>query len=393
MQVLVVGAGYAGAVAAVRLAGRARGRVDVTVVNPRPGFVHRLRMHHFAAGRDVPSRDLGDLLGTDVRLVEGTVVALDADAGRAEASASEGMRTIDFDRVILATGSGAAPAPIPGGELAFGVGDLDSARRLRVAFAALPAGAEVVVVGGGFTGLETVTEFAEVRPDVRVQLVQSGDVAGWFGPRARSHVRETLDRLSVEAVARAEVRELRPGTVVLGDGAEVPADLTVWCGGFAPRTLARDAGIAVDEHGAVITDAALRSISHPTVIAVGDAGHTAGPGGDRYSMSCQFALPSGAHAADLIRDDILGGDGDRPFDLGFVARCLSLGSRAAVLQMTDHDDLATGRALTGRTAVMMKRIQLGAMLPAIASERRMPGLVRWPHSHRVPAEAATPVAG
>lgn len=393
MRVLVVGAGYAGALAAVRLAGRAPGRADVTVVNPRAGFVHRLRMHHVAAGHDVPSRDLRGLLGSDVTLVEGTVVGLDPDAGRADVSSSDGTRTIGFDRVIIATGSGAARAPIPGGELAYGVGDIDSARRLRAAFAALPAGAEAVVVGGGFTGLETVAELAEVRPDVRVRLVQSGEVAEWFNARARAHVVNTLDRLGVQAITGADVREVRPGAVVLGDGAEVPADLTVWCGGFAPRTLARDAGIAVDETGAVMTDAALRSISHASVIAVGDAGHTAGPRGERYSMSCQYALPSGAHAADLLRDEILGGSGDAPFDLGFVARCLSLGSRAAVLQFTDRDDVASDRALTGRTAVMMKRVQLGAMLPAIASERRMPGLVRWSHSDRATADAAAAMAG
>jgi NADH dehydrogenase FAD-containing subunit len=393
MQVLVVGAGYAGALAAVRLAGRARGRVDVTVVNPRPGFVHRLRMHHVAVGRNVASRDLGELLGRDVRLVEGTVVALDADAGRAETSGADGRRTIDFDRVILATGSTAAPAPVPGSELVHGVGDLDSARRLRGAFAALPAGAEVVVVGGGFTGLETVTELAEARPDVRVRLVQSGEVAGWFSPAARDHVLHTLERLRIEPLAERAVLEIGPRGVLLDDGSEVPSNLTVWCGGFAPRTLAREAGIAVDAQGAVMTDVALRSVSHPSVIAVGDAGHAAGPRGDRYSMSCQFALPSGAHAADLLRDEIRGGHGDAPFDLGFVARCLSLGSRAAVLQLTDHEDVATGRALTGRAAVAMKRFQLGAMVPAIASERRMPGTVRWPHSHRMEAGMPAAVAG
>jgi len=395
MRVLILGAGYAGALAAVRLAGRARERVDITVVNPRPGFVHRLRMHHVAVGYDVPSRSLVELLGSGIRFVEGSVAALDPDRSTAEIAGPEGLRTIRFDRVIIATGSTTESAPVPGGENAYGLADIDSARKLRAAFAALAPEAEVAVVGGGFTGLETVAEMAERRPDIRVRLIARGDVAEWFSPRARSHVRETLAGLGVETIGGARVAAVQPRAVLLDDGAEISADLTVWCGGFAAAPLAREAGLTVDEQGAVVTDAALRSVSHPTVLAVGDAAHAPSPQGGRYSMSCQFALPSGAHAADVLRNEAFGrSEADRDaYDQGFLARCLSLGSRAAVVQLTDRDDVATERAILGRSAVLAKRLQLGGMLPAIASERRMPGLVRWPGSGREGTRAMAPVAG
>ena len=102
------------------------------------------------------------------------------------------------------------------------------------------------------------------------------------------------------------MRAVEPDRLLLDDGTEVPSDLTVWCGGFAAPPLARESGIAVDDQGAVLTDAALRSVSHPAVLAVGDSGHAPGPGGGRYSMSCQFAFPSGAHAADVLRGEALG---------------------------------------------------------------------------------------
>src|SRR5689334_14389611 len=114
MRVLVVGAGYAGATAAVRLAGRSRGRVDVTVVNPRPGFVNRLRLHHVAIGRKVAAPSLRDMLGTGVTFVEGSVTDLDPDGGRARVSGSDGVRDISFDRVVIATGSTTEAAPVPG---------------------------------------------------------------------------------------------------------------------------------------------------------------------------------------------------------------------------------------------------------------------------------------
>lgn len=394
MQVLVIGAGFAGATAAVRLAGRSRGRVKVTVVNPRAWFLNRLRLHHIALGQEVAAPGLREMLGSGVTFVEGHVEALDPDAGRATVVGPDGLRELRFDRVVLATGSTTEPVPVPGGEHVHAVGDLESAHRLRPAFAALPDRAQVAVVGGGFTGLETVAELAETRPDLRVRLVTAGEVGGWFTPRAGEHVRGTLDRLGVEALGGARVQAVERDRLVLDDGDEVPSDLTVWCGGFAAPPLARESGIAVDQQGAIVTDAAMRSVSHPRVLAVGDAGHAPGPGGDRYSMSCQFAFPSAAHAADLLRAEALGEpDGDSALDLGFAARCVSLGRRHAVLQPTTRSDVADGRALTGRTAVLAKRVQLRGVVAAIGLERRLPGAAHWRHAEQPTGPHAAPVAG
>ncbi|WP_214404744.1 NAD(P)/FAD-dependent oxidoreductase [Pseudonocardia lacus] len=396
MRVLIIGAGYAGATTAVRLAGRCRGRVEVTVVNPRPTFVNRLRLHHIATGQRVAGAGLRDLLGAGVGFVQGHVAELDPGAGRAVVAGPDGSRDVPFDRVVIATGSTTQAPPVPGGEYVHAVGDLAAAQRLRPVFAALPEGAHVSVVGGGFTGLETVAELAERRPDVRLRLVTSGEVGGWFTPRAAEHVRATLDRLGVESLGGTRVRAVEPDRLLLDDGRAVPSVLTVWCGGFAAPPLARDAGIAVDDQGAVLTDSALRSVSHPTVLAVGDAGHAPGPGGERYSMSCQAAFPSAAQAADVLRAEVLGlgpGDGYAPFDLGFVARCVSLGGRAAVLQRTDHNDVARGRAWTGRAALAAKWVQLRGVPRTIGAERRLPGAIRWPHSAPVLPRDARSVAG
>lgn len=393
MRVLVIGAGYAGATVAVRLAGRSRGRVAVTVVNPRPAFVNRLRLHHVAMGRRVPAPRLRDVLGRGVTFVEGYVTDLDPGAGRATVTGPDGVRDIAFDRVVIATGSTTEAAPVPGGEHVHAVGDLESAHRLRPAFAALREGAEVAVVGGGFTGLETVAELAETRPDVRVRLVTTGEVGGWFTPSAAEHVRDVLDRLGIEAIGGTRVAAVEPDCLLLAGGDEVPAELTVWCGGFAAPPLARDAGIAVDEQGAVLTDATLRSLSHPAVLAVGDAGHTSAPDGDRYSMSCQFAFPSAAHAADVLRAEVLGQSAGAALDLGFQARCVSLGRRNAVLQPTTREDVARGRAWTGRAAVLAKGFQVRAVVAAIGVERRMPGAIRWPHADRAVREHLPAAAG
>jgi NADH dehydrogenase FAD-containing subunit len=78
IDVVVIGAGYAGVMAANRLLGSLtdveRRRVRVTVVNPRPDFVERIRLHELAAGtREVVSVPLIEVLHEDATLIVGTV--------------------------------------------------------------------------------------------------------------------------------------------------------------------------------------------------------------------------------------------------------------------------------------------------------------------------------
>src|SRR5690606_41286646 len=61
MRVLVIGGGFAGSIAAVRLARRSRGLADITVLTPRPNPVHRLRNQPAAAGQTVAAPELRTL--------------------------------------------------------------------------------------------------------------------------------------------------------------------------------------------------------------------------------------------------------------------------------------------------------------------------------------------
>ncbi|MBS1846296.1 MAG: FAD-dependent oxidoreductase, partial [Actinobacteria bacterium] len=80
-RVIVVGGGYAGALAAVRLAGRARGRAEVTLVEPRTELVERLRLHQLATGQKVRAHDLARLTGRRVKNLRARAIAVDPDRG------------------------------------------------------------------------------------------------------------------------------------------------------------------------------------------------------------------------------------------------------------------------------------------------------------------------
>jgi NADH:ubiquinone reductase (H+-translocating) len=378
-RIVIVGAGYAGTLATIRIARRAGRRATVTLVNPEDFLVQRLRLHQLAAGHQVAEPPLRRLLGRrGATLEQGWASAIDLDSGRVSVIGADGPRELPFDRLVLATGSRVDRLAVPGAaEHAYALGDRAAAIELRRALAALPEGAEVAVGGGGFTGLEAASEIADARPDLRVRLVTAGALGEWLSPRGRDYLAAALARLGVDVVAHARVRAVEPTGLALDDGATIPCDLAVWCGGFAPSSLGRDAGLAVDERGCVLVDAALRSCSHPHVLAVGDAmAPPPLPNGARFRMTCQAGMPSGAHAADTLFAE-LRGHAPAPFDFGYFHMPISLGRRDGLIQFVERDDTPKASLLTGRTAAVYKDIVSGGAITGMKLERRLPGGSRW----------------
>ena len=111
-HVVVIGGGYAGTLAANHL--RMRGDVDITLVNPRPKFVERIRLHQLVAGTDEATADYGTLLGDGIQLVVDSATRIDT-ARAAPCEFASGRRPLHYDYVIYAVGStGAVPASVPG---------------------------------------------------------------------------------------------------------------------------------------------------------------------------------------------------------------------------------------------------------------------------------------
>ncbi|SDD11908.1 NAD(P)/FAD-dependent oxidoreductase [Actinokineospora iranica] len=355
-RVVVLGAGYAGLVAAKRLARRiCPGGASVTLVDARPEFVERIRLHQVAAGQAVAALPLAEVLaGSGARVVVGRVTGVDLAARAVRV----GDQEIGYDTLVYGLGSVTEVDGVPGvAEHAAVLSGPAEARRLAGRLSALAdRGGVAAVCGGGPTGVELAAELAESYPGLAVRLLTRGEPGGWLSPRAARYLRRRLDRMGVAVTAGAEVSRVEPDAVALADGVRVPADLVLWTGGFTVPPLAREAGLAVNGRGRVLVDQTLRSVSHPEVHAIGDAAAVPGPWGAEIAYGCRSGGFTGPYVADAIATRLAGGV-PRPFRFRYFHQCLSLGRRAGVIQFVDGaDESPQWMILRGRIAAGYKEI-------------------------------------
>jgi NADH dehydrogenase FAD-containing subunit len=346
-RIVVLGAGYAGAIAAGRLARRLhRDEVAITLVNAEPDFVERVRMHQVATGQSLKPRPLRKL-GVDLKVA--TVAAVDVD--RRVVTTTDGDE-LTYDTLVYALGSRSADDRP---EHAYELASRPGALRLRDRLAGLDRNATVVVVGGGLTGIEAATEIAEARPDLRVGLVARDSLGDWLSPKGRAHVRRVCDGLGITVHEHTAVTAVEADRVVTADGTVIPAAVTVWTTGFAVHPIAAATALEVTGTGRIVVDGTMRSVSHPEVYAVGDAAFAMGPGERPLRMSCASGTPMAWQAADAIAARLTGGTLPHA-PLRYFNQCVSLGRRNGLIQYVTADDRAKPAVLTGRVAAVYKEL-------------------------------------
>ncbi|MGZ2360171.1 FAD-dependent oxidoreductase [Streptomyces sp. 372A] len=387
-RIIVLGAGYAGAIAAGRVAKRLRREdVTVTLVNAEPDFVERVRMHQLAAGQDLRPRPFTEMFaGTGVELKVGRVTGVDVDRKAVTVESADGAEELAYDSLVYALGSAWNTQGVPGAaEHAHEIASRPGALRLRDRLAALAPGQSVLIVGGGLTGLEAATEFAEARPDLDIALAARGGLGDWLSPKGRAHVRKVFDRLGITVHENTAVAEVGAGHVTTAEGTSFPAAVTVWTTGFAVHPLAAATTLETSETGQIVVDATMRSVSHPDVYAIGDAALVAGPGGKPLRMSCASGGPTAWQAADALAAR-LAGTKIPSTPLRYFNQCVSLGRKDGLIQYVTADDRAVKAALTGRIAAVYKELVCKGAAWGVANPT-----VGMP-TRRRPVAVAAPVA-
>ncbi|RDD60584.1 NAD(P)/FAD-dependent oxidoreductase [Ferruginivarius sediminum] len=271
---VVVGAGQAGgrAAEAIRGAGFSGRLVVVGAERVRP-YERPPLSKQVLTGAAAPDTaflrapDYYDEHGIELMLNQ-RVEAIDRGSARLTLAGGE---TLAYDKLLLATGSRVRRLALPGSELAgiHYLRDLDDSLTIAKA---LRAGARVVIVGGGYIGLEVAA--AARKRGCAVTVLEAGDglmrrqvaeeVGDWYADLHRRHGVEIVTGANVEAFEGGS----RVQAVRLADGTAYPADLAVVGVGILPNVeLAADAGLEVDD--GIVVDACGRT-SDPAIFAAGD---------------------------------------------------------------------------------------------------------------------------
>lgn len=357
-RIVVLGSGYTGAFAAGRLARQLHpDDVQITVVNAEPEFVERVRMHQLASGQDLKRRTLSDLYaGTGVKVRLARVTAVDADRRTVTLLDEPGASEIAYDTLVYALGSKAADHGVPGvAEYAYDVAGKQSALRLRERLSTLGAGGTVLVVGGGLTGIEAVTEIAELRPDLSVAIAVRNGLGDWLNQKAQRHLRRVFQRLGITVHEHTDLTRIDATGALTGDDRVIPAQVTVWAAGFAVHPIAAATTLDVADTGQIIVDATMRSVSHPDVYAVGDAALAVGPSGKPLRMSCASGIPTAMQAVEAIVGRLTG-RAIRRVPVRYFNQCISLGRRDGIIQFVTADDRAKPSLIVGRAAAHYKEL-------------------------------------
>ena len=205
----------------------------------------------------------------DVELITGDGVAT-ISAGQRLLELNSGT-SLRADKILLATGGRCLRLDVPGADLTgvHTLRELEDATCLR---GELVPGAKVVVVGGGFIGLEVAASARTLGCDVTVVEAASVPLSRGLGSTygtfvAEQHIARGV-RVGVGVGVRAILGVDRVVGVELDDGMVLPADVVVVGIGIVPRTELA-AGLGIEVHQGIVVDAAART-ANPAVFAAGD---------------------------------------------------------------------------------------------------------------------------
>jgi NADH dehydrogenase len=398
-KVLVIGGGFGGVFAAKALERQGRGKLDVELVNANNYFVFQPLLPEVAAASIhsadavVPLRQL--LRRVQIRQAE--VMGIDFDEKKVIVVQGTKRIPIDlpYDELVIALGTGVDLNRFPGlPEHALTMKDLADAHRLRTHVIGCLETADVtedpeakrqlltfVVVGAGFSGVETVAETRElvrralkyypnIRDDeVRFYLIEYADrILPTFPADLAEYATRRLQIHGIEVLTRVGTKAATGTAVELTDGRIIPTSTIVATIGNGPHRLVETLGL--DLHWARIkTDRLMRVPGHDGVWALGDAALIPlvdNPGEDPLlyaTQTAQFAVREGRQIASNILAK-MAGEPLKPFAYTSKGSLASLGMSKAVAEVY-------GIKLSGTLAWLLWRGFYLSFLPGFAAKFRV----------------------
>jgi NADH:ubiquinone reductase (H+-translocating) len=279
-RILVVGGGYVGLYTTMRLLRRLRdGEATVTLVDPRSYMTYQPFLPEAAGGAVSPRHVVVPLRRVlrGAEILTGRVTRIDHARKVAVVTPLEGEAyEIEYDVLVSAVGAVSRTLPIPGlAEWGTGFKTVEEAIQLRNRVLECLDIAEssrdlkvrrrnltVVVVGGGFAGVEALAElqdlaryatryFPSIEPgDLRFVLVEaSGVILPEVGPEMGTWTLEQLRQRGIDVRLDTALVSCVDGHVVLSDGTELDTETLVWTAGVRANPVLEASDLPLDGRG------------------------------------------------------------------------------------------------------------------------------------------------
>lgn len=366
-SIIIAGGGYAGIIAANRLA-RKKLPIKITLISAEEEFHERIRNHQVICGTLAKTYSIKSLLHKNVEFKTAKITKIESQTKEVFLSDN---KSIHYDYLIYALGvQKKTDQALPNTYISI-VEKSDCVRLANVLKTMIQP--KITILGAGLSGIETVAELAETFPFANLSLVDAGKLGAGFSESAGNWMKGYIAEHKINLVEDSYIQSFEKDSLITKSGQKIEHDVCILSNGLIASPVGMTSGLPTNEIGQLLVNEFLELKHNPYVLVAGDAAKVISPDHTHLRMACATALPMGIYAAERL-SHILGLKsklGVKPFSLSYMGRNVSLGRKDGVIQSSLADDTPHGKVWKSRMAAWIKEIICKLTIQSFKLEKYM----------------------